>query len=70
MFRTFAFLVEAHGRSMGHSMVGRVSIPLSPPLYWTLRTVPGEAVVIHWGANKSITPGHPSTIHHHVEPAP
>ena len=66
----FPFLVEAHGRSMGHRMVECASIPLSLSLYMDFQSAPGEAVVVHWGAVKSITPGYPPRIRRRVEPAP
>ena len=59
MFRTFLFLVEAHGRSMGHCMVECASIPLSLSLYWTFRARPGK----QWSFTKALTNQLPQVIH-------
>ena len=59
MFQTFLFLVEAHGRSMGHCMVECASLPLSPSLYWTFKVRPGK----QWSFTGALTNQLPQVIH-------
>ena len=58
-FSNFSFLVEAHGRSMGHRMVECASIPLSLSLYWTFRVRLGK----QWSFTGALTNQLPQVIH-------
>ena len=55
----FFFLVEAHGRSMGHRVVECASIPLSLSLYWTFRVHPGK----QWSFTGALSNQLPQVIH-------
>ena len=55
----FLFLVEAHGRSMGHRMVECASLPLSLSLYRTFRARPGK----QWSFTGALTNQLPQVIH-------
>ena len=54
-----SFLVEAHGRSMGHRMVECASLPLSLSLYWTFRARPGK----QWSFTGALSNQLPQVIH-------
>ena len=55
----FSFLVEAHGRSMGHRMVECASLLLSPSLYRTFRARPRK----QWSFTGALSNQLPQVIH-------
>ena len=59
MFRTFPFLGESPWMVHGPPYGGVCELTAQPLLVLDLLSAPGEVVVVHWGAVKSITPGHP-----------
>ena len=49
---------------------GVCELTAQPLLVLDFQSAPEKAVVVHWGAVKSITPGHPPRICRRMEPAP